>query len=129
MGGHIDLAFSDPLLTLQHSRADRVRALAVSGSERLASDPDLPTVSEAGVPGYAVSGWLGIVAPAGTAPERIARLNAAFNEALALPDVQAKLTEQGSEIIPGTPEEFGAFIESEFFRWKKVVADGKLTAD
>jgi tripartite-type tricarboxylate transporter receptor subunit TctC len=129
MGGHIDLAFSDPLLTLQHSRADRVRALAVSGSRRLASDPDIPTVSEAGVPGYAVSGWLGIVAPAGTAPDRIAKLNAALNEALALPDVQAKLTEQGSEIIPGTPEEFGAFIETEFHRWKKVVADGKLMAD
>ncbi len=129
MGGHIDLAFSDPLLTLQHSRAGKVRALAVSGTQRLASDPDLPTVAEAGLPGYAVSGWLGIVAPAGTAPERIAKLNAAFNEALAMPDIRAQLTEKGSEIIPGSPAEFGAFVTGEFHRWKKVVQDGKLAAD
>ncbi len=129
MGGHIDLAFSDPLLTLQHSRAERVRALAVSGSKRLESDPNIPTVAEAGLPGYAVSGWLGIVAPTGTPADRIAKLNAAFNDALAMPDVRSKLTEQGSEIIPGTPEAFGKYIEAEFYRWQKVVADGKLAAD
>ena len=129
MGGHIDMAFSDPLLTLQHARQGRVRALAVSGSRRLASEPDLPTVAEAGVPGYAVSGWLGIVAPAGTPPDRIAKLNAAFNQALEMPDVRAKLIEQGSEIIAGSPEEFGKFIHGEYARWKKVVSDAKITAN
>ena len=129
MGGHIDFAFSDPLLTLQHVRAGRVRALAVSGARRLASEPSIPTVAEAGVPGYAVSGWLGIVAPAGTPPDRVAKLNAALNQALALPDVRSKLVEQGSDIIPGTPEEFGGFLRSEYERWKKVVGDARLTAD
>jgi tripartite-type tricarboxylate transporter receptor subunit TctC len=129
MGGHIDMAFSDPLLTLQHARAGKVRALAVSGSKRLASDPGIPTVAEAGLPGYAVSGWLGIVAPAGTPPDRVAKLNAALNNALAMPDVRAKLEAQGSEILPGTPEEFGRFLHAEHDRWKKVVGDAKLAAD
>ena len=129
MGGHIDLAFSDPLLTLPHVRAGKVRALAVSGNARLATAPDVPTVAEAGVSGYAVSGWLGIVAPAGTPQDRIVKLNAALNDALALPDVRAKLVEQGSTVIAGTPQEFGSFIRSEFYRWKKVVDDARLVVD
>jgi len=129
MGGHIDFAFSDPLLTLSQVKAGKVRALAVSGSTRLASEPDIPTVAEAGVPGYAVSGWLGIVAPAGTPPDRIAKLNTALNQVLAQPEVKGKLIEQGSAVIPGTPAEFGSFIREEYFRWKKVVADAKLVAD
>jgi len=129
MGGHIDLAFSDPLLTLPHVRAGKVRALAVSGNARLATAPDVPTVAEAGVSGYAVSGWLGIVAPAGTPQDRIVKLNAALNDALALPDVRAKLVEQGSTVIAGTPQEFGSFIRSEFYRWKKVVGDARLVVD
>lgn len=129
MGGHIDLAFSDPLLTLPHVQAGKVRALAVSGSTRLASQPDIPTVAEAGVPGYAVSGWLGIVAPTGTPPDRVEKLNAAFNQALAVPEVRAKLVEQGSAVIPGTPQEFGEFVHGEYHRWKKVVNDAKLTVD
>jgi tripartite-type tricarboxylate transporter receptor subunit TctC len=129
MGGHLDMAFSDPLLTLSHLQSGKVRALAVSGSTRLKSAPDIPTVAEAGVPGYAVSGWLGFVAPAGTPEARIAKLNAAVNEILAMPDVQAKLVAQGAEIIPGTPQEFGNFIKAEYTRWKKIIQDEKLVAD
>lgn len=129
MGGHIDLAFSDPLLTLQHLPAGRVRALAVSGSKRLASASEIPTVAEGGLPGFAVSGWLGFVAPARTPGARIQKLNAAVNEILAMPDVQAKLNEQGAEIIPGTPEEFSEHIRAEHARWKKVIQDEKLSVD
>jgi len=129
MGGQIDLAFSDPLLTTQHLNGGRIKALAVSGSKRMKSAPNIPTVAEGGLPGYAVSGWLGIVAPKATSPARIAKLHAALNEALAMPDVQAKMAEQGAEIIPGTPQEFGDFIKGEYTRWKKVIADGKLSAD
>lgn len=129
MGGQIDLAFSDPLLTTQHLGGGRIKALAVSGPKRMKSAPNIPTVAEGGLPGYAVSGWLGIVAPTGTPPARIAKLHAALNEALAMPDVQAKMVEQGAEIIPGTPQEFGDFIKGEYTRWKKVIADEKLSAD
>jgi len=129
MGGQIELAFSDPLLTSQHLSGGRIKALAVSGSKRLKSAPNIPTVAEAGITGYAVSGWLGIVAPTNTPSPRIAKLNAALNEVLAMPDVQAKLAEQGAETIPGTPQEFGDFIKNEHARWKKVISDEKLSAD
>lgn len=129
MGGYIDLAFSDPLLTQPHLEGKRIRALAVSGSKRLPSLPDVPTVAEAGVPGYAVSGWLGIAAPARTPPAIVNKLNATLNEIMKQPDMVAKMREQGAEIITTTPEEFGRFVASEHARWKQVIARGKLVAD
>ena len=86
-------------------------------------------MAEAGLPGFDVSGWLGFVAPAGTPAARIGKLNAVVNEILEMPDVQAKLVEQGAEIIPGTPQEFGAHIRKEHARWKKVIADEKLSIE
>jgi tripartite-type tricarboxylate transporter receptor subunit TctC len=129
MGGHIDLAFSDPLLTLPHLAGGRVRALGSSGPNRLKSASQIPTVAEAGIPGFNVTGWLGFVAPAGTPEPRIRKLNAEVNAALALPDVQAKLTDLGADIIPGTPAEFGNLIRSEHARWKQVIQEQKLAAD
>jgi len=129
MGGQIDLSFSDPLLTQPHLQGGRIRALAVSGSKRLASLPDVPTVAEAGVPGYEVSGWLGIVAPARTPAPVVAKLNKTLNEIMAMPDMQARMKEQGAEVITATPQEFGSFIAAEFSRWKKVIAAGNLVAD
>ena len=129
MGGYIDLAFSDPLLTQPQLESKRIRALAVSGSKRLPSLPDVPTVAEAGVPGYAVSGWLGIAAPARTPPAIVNKLNATLNEIMKQPDMVAKMREQGAEIITTTPEEFGRFMAAEYVRWKQVIARGKLAAD
>jgi len=129
LGGHIDMAFSDPLVTTPHVNAGRVRALAVSGPQRLESAPDIPTVAEAGVPGFSVVGWLGIVVPAGTPPDRIAMLNAAANKALANPDVRKRLIANGALITPGTPADFDKLVRSEYARWKKVVTDSKLVAE
>jgi tripartite-type tricarboxylate transporter receptor subunit TctC len=129
MGGHIDLAFSDPLLTIPHLAGGRVRALGGSGPSRLKGAPSIPTVAEAGIPGFNVTGWLGFVAPAGTPEARIRKLNAEVNAALALPDVAAKLTDLGADIIPGTPKEFGDHIRAEHDRWKKVIQEQKLAAD
>jgi len=129
LGGHIDMAFSDPLVTTPQVKAGRVRALAVSGPQRLESAPDIPTVAEAGVPGFSVVGWLGIVVPAGTPRDRIAVLNAEANRALANPDVRRRLIDNGALITPGTPEDFDKLVRSEHARWKKVVTEAKLVAD
>jgi len=129
LGGHIDMAFSDPLVTTPQVKAGRVRALAVSGPQRLESAPDIPTVAEAGVPGFSVVGWLGIVVPAGTPRDRIALLNAEANKALANPDVRKRLIDNGALITPGTPEDFDRLVRSEHARWKKVVTEAKLVAD
>ena len=129
IGGHIDMAFSDPLVTTPQVKAGRVRALAVSGPQRLESAPDIPTVAEAGVPGFSVVGWLGIVVPAGTPRDRIAMLNAEANKALANPDVRKRLIDNGALITPGTPEDFDKLVRSEHARWKKVVTESKLVVD
>ena len=129
IGGHIDMAFSDPLVTTPQVKAGRVRALAVSGPQRLESAPDIPTVAEAGVPGFSVVGWLGIVVPAGTPRDRIVTLNAEANKALANPDVRKRLIDNGALITPGTPEDFDKLVRSEHARWKKVVTESKLVVD
>ena len=129
IGGHIDMAFSDPLVTTPQVKAGRVRALAVSGPQRLESAPDIPTVAEAGVPGFSVVGWLGIVVPAGTPRDRIVMLNAEANKALANPDVRKRLIDNGALITPGTPEDFDKLVRSEHARWKKVVTESKLVVD
>jgi tripartite-type tricarboxylate transporter receptor subunit TctC len=129
MGGYIDLSFSDPLLTQPHLQGGRIRALAVSGAHRLPSLPNVPTVAEAGVPGYEVSGWLGIAAPANTPPAVIAKLNKTLNEIMEMPDMKAKMSDMGAEITTTTPAEFGTFMASEFNRWKKVIVQGNLVAD
>jgi tripartite-type tricarboxylate transporter receptor subunit TctC len=129
MAGHISSAFSDPLVTLPQVQAGRVRALAVSGRNRLQTAPDIPTVAESGFPGYDVSGWLGIVAPRGTPQPIINRLNAALNEIVRQPDTHARLVSQGAEVVTGTPAEFGAFIRSEIERWAKVAAETGMRAE
>ncbi len=129
MGGQIDMSFSDPLLTTPQLAGGRIRALAVSGSTRLAALPNVPTVAEAGVPGYAVSGWLGIAAPANTPVAIVNKLNKTLNDIMDMPDMKAKMREQGAEIITTTPAEFRSFVVGEFNRWKKVVADGNLVAE
>jgi tripartite-type tricarboxylate transporter receptor subunit TctC len=127
LGGFIDMSFSDPLATLPMLSTGRVRALAVSGAHRLKTAPEVPTVAEAGLPGYAVSSWLGIVGPAGLAPDRIALLNTAINNVLSMPEVQARLSAQGAEAFPGTPEELGTFMREEAARWKRVIEAGNLS--
>jgi len=129
IAGNILSAFSDPLVTLPQVEAGRVRALAVSGRNRLPGAPDVPTVAEAGFPGYEVSGWLGIVAPRGTPLAVINRLNAALNEIVRQPDTGARLVSQGAEVVTGTPAEFGAFIRSEIDRWAKVAAETGMRAE
>ena len=99
----------------------RVRALATCGAKRIQALPDLPTVAEAGVPGYDASSWGGILAPAGTPREIVDKLNHEFRRILYLPEVKQKIFELGGEVSGSTPDEFAAYIGAEIAKWAKVV--------
>jgi tripartite-type tricarboxylate transporter receptor subunit TctC len=104
-----------------HVKNGRVRALAVTGAKRSSSLPEVPTLAEAGVPGYEVNTWSGVIAPAGLPRPLLARLNAAVNAASAAPQAKARLAELGSEGGGGTPEEFAALIRRDSAKWAEVV--------
>jgi len=121
MGGQLTFMFADALAAGPQIKAGKLRGLAVSSPRRFAFVPDLPTVAEAGVPGFSASGWTGLVAPAGTPQAVIRKLNAEVVRVLPLPDVKEKLAGDGSEFGKNTPAEFRAFIKAEIAKWAKVV--------
>jgi len=104
-----------------HVKAGRLRGLAVTSGRRVPAFADLPTVAEAGVPGFDVSAWAGALVPAGVPKAVVAQLNAAINKALATSAVREKLPEMGLEVAGGTPEQFAAHIKSEAAKWADVV--------
>jgi tripartite-type tricarboxylate transporter receptor subunit TctC len=103
-----------------------VRAIAVTTLKRSAALPDLPTIAESGLAGYDANTWGGILAPAGTPKEIVAKLNAEINRALALEDVRSKLMASGIEIQGGTPERFADYIKAEVEKWGKVTKDAGI---
>ena len=121
IAGRLDIMFDNIPLPLQHIRAGKLRGLAVTAAQRAGSLPDLPTLAEAGVPGFDVSSWYGIYAPAGLPRELLLKINAAFNEALRVPEIRDHLASQGWTVTGGTPEQFAAFALAEHERWAKVV--------
>ena len=104
-----------------HVKAGRLRGLAVTSGKRVPTFAELPTVAEAGVPGFDVSAWAGVIVPTGVPKAIIVRLNAEINKALAAPAVREKLPEFGLEIVGGTPEQFAAHIKREVAKWADVV--------
>lgn len=114
---------TDALPAIRQLDSDRegIRALAVSSAKRSASLPDLPTISEAGLPGYDATAWYGMFAPTGTPKKIIAKLNAGLNKGIKQPDFVARLGAEGMEPVGITPEEFAPFIKSETARWGKVI--------
>jgi len=121
MAGHAQVAFDFMTSAMPHVRSGKLKGLATTGAARSAAASDLPTVAEAGVPGFEVVGWNGVLAPAGTPPDVIAKLNAAIKEALAMPDVVERLTGPGANVVWNTPADFGAFVKAEVAKWDKVV--------
>ena len=110
-------------------RAGQLRALGVSSPRRLGHAPDIPTIAEAGVPGFEALQWYGLVAPAGTPRPIVDRLNAATARILREPDLRARLETEGAEAAPGTPEEFGELIRRERDRWGALVRRSGMRAD
>jgi tripartite-type tricarboxylate transporter receptor subunit TctC len=121
IAGNVQLMFESTNSIAAHVRAGRVRALAVTGAHRAHSLPDVPTMIEAGVPGYEVTAWSGIIAPAGLPRPILDRLNAAVNRTIAEPATKARLELLGSEGGGGTPEEFAALIREDSAKWADVV--------
>ena len=110
-------------------QAGQARALAVTTPKRSSALPELPTVAESGYPGYEVSTWFGYLAPAGTPPEVVNKLNAEINAALKHPDVEKRLVALGAELDPGTPAAFGKYLEADMTRWARVIKQAGIKAD
>ncbi len=121
IGGQVDLMFDNLTSSIGHIRSGKLRALAITSATRYPELPDLPTMQEAGVPGYEATAWFGIVVPKGTSGNVIARINSEVNKALAQDDVKDKLAQQGALARAWTPEQFGDFIHNEIVKWGKVV--------
>jgi tripartite-type tricarboxylate transporter receptor subunit TctC len=122
IGGHVALGIIDPPSGMSAIEAAAIRTVAISSSQRFSRLPEIPTFAEAGLPGFESTGWFGIVAPAGTPADVIARLNAAFVTVLKDPDVVERIRALGSEPIPMAPAEFAVYIKSEIDKWLKVAA-------
>ena len=128
IAGRTSFMLLNPLEVIPHVRSGRLRALAVSDAQRLALLPDVPTMAEAGLPGFEASVWWALLAPAGTPPEIVAKLNAETHKALADPQVRAHLQSLGAVITPSTPEQLGAFLQTEVTKWERVIKAANVEA-
>jgi tripartite-type tricarboxylate transporter receptor subunit TctC len=121
LAGNINLIFATGASSINHVKAGKIRALGVTTAKRSALAPELPTIAEAGLPGFEANNWNGVVVPAKTPRAVIDRLNKEFSAALSLPDIKQFLFNQGLDAAPSTPEAFGAYIKSERVKWAKVI--------
>jgi tripartite-type tricarboxylate transporter receptor subunit TctC len=129
LGQQVQMTFLDLPVILPQIKAGTLRPIALGAPERAPTAPDVPTTTEAGMPDLIIENWYGMVAPAGTPPAIIARLNKIATEAMADPLVKEKLAAQGATLVGGTPEHFRGFIDAEIKKWAKVIKDaGVVTA-
>jgi len=126
MGGHSQLLMNSYLASVPHIRSGKLRPLGVSDTKRTHLLPEVPTIDEAGVPGYQAANWWGIGAPAGTPPPVIAKLNAEINAVLDSPEVKKQFDADGAVIVRMSPAEFAKFFEVELEKWGKVVKEANI---
>lgn len=129
ISGTVDLYMSSVPTLLGHIKQGKVRALAVTSAKRVDDLPDVPTINESGYKGFDAVTWFGLLAPAGTPKDVIARLNAEFNKALKQPELAKRLGDEGADPAGGTPEQFAALIKEEIPRWGKVVKESGAKVD
>lgn len=127
LGGQIQLIFADVGLVAPHLASGRLRGLAVTGSQRSGTLPALPTVAEAGVPGYAAGTWYGVFAPAGTPPAIVARVSADIHTALAQPELHRMIASKGNEPVGSNPAQFADFLRAEYDKWGQLIREAKIT--
>ncbi len=129
LAGQVTIMFDNMPSCLPHVKAGKLRALGVSTLQRSPALPALPTIAESGLPGFEVSVWFGVLAPAGTPRDIVSRLNAVVVKALAAPDVRQRLAGQGAEAVGNTPEQFTAQMQRDLVKWAKVVKDANIRID
>ncbi|MSP98519.1 MAG: tripartite tricarboxylate transporter substrate binding protein [Betaproteobacteria bacterium] len=127
LGGQIDMVIADVNLVLPHVNAGKLRVLAVTSPARSSVMPEIPTVSEAGIRGYAAGTWYGVLAPAGTSPEIVQRLHGEIVNILGTSLMRERLFTQGSEPVGNTPEQFTALLRSDIEKWRKLVKTANIT--
>jgi tripartite-type tricarboxylate transporter receptor subunit TctC len=129
VAGQVPFMFNTISTSLPYVKAGKLKALAVTSAKRSLLAPDLPTMAESGLPGFEVTPWYGMVAPAGTPPEVIARLNTEIVKVLRNPDTRALMEKQGIELVGSSPQEFAAYIQAETGKWSKVIRAAGIHGD
>jgi len=130
LGGHVPLSFLSSQLVDPGIRSGHIRPIAVASKTRLKQHPGVPTVAEAGVPGFEAVSWFGVWAPAGTPRDVLAKLNADIQKVFADPDFREKFLDRAMlDVIPGSPEQFAEFIKAEAVKWSRVVKDANLKVE
>jgi tripartite-type tricarboxylate transporter receptor subunit TctC len=126
LGGHVKIYFALVPAVLQHVKTGMLRPLAVTTERRLSYLPDVPTIAELGYPGYEISSWQGVFAPAGTPKEIVAKINGELVRMLNAPEVRVRISQEGADPVGSTPDEFAVRVRSEIAKWSKVIKDAGL---
>ncbi len=129
IAGQVQVMFDNTPNVLPHVKAGKLKALGVSSKARSQFAPEVPSVDEAGVPGYDVTVWFGVLTVAGTPPEIVKRLNSEMVKILTSPDVKERISKSGVDVVASLPEHFSGFLRSEVARWAKVVQEANIKAD
>ena len=129
LGGQVQVMVAPTQSVTGHVKSGKLRALAVTGSKRLATLPEVPTLAEAGVPGYEAVGWFGLMAPVATPRDIVTMLNREINRILQLPDVKTRLLELGAEPASLSPEQFIDFIRSDNAKWEKLIKERGIVVE
>jgi tripartite-type tricarboxylate transporter receptor subunit TctC len=129
LGGQVTMMFDTVNTAMPHVKAGKLRLLATTTAQRSSMAPDVPTMIESGLPGFEVSAWYAVLAPAKTPRDVIARLNAEINKSLADPEMKARFAAQGVEFVGGSPEQAETFIRNEGARWRKIIKAAGMKAD
>lgn len=129
LGNRLSIMFDNLPSVISHVRSGKLRAIAITAAKRSPELPNIPTIAEAGVPGYEAMSWFGLFAPAATPAPVLAKISAELTKVLANPEVKRKIEDQGGEPASDTPAQFAVFIQAETNKWAKVVKDSGASVD